>query len=216
MRQWVAAGALAFLAAGGGCAEMRQAPPPPPPAGLVPATADPLRAALDAAAEAFADRGAGLAGRPAAAAQAVAQLEYLAATLPTDLRYARLAESVGRDLILARDEARNAVGVLAGAPAPAVIRGLLAAASALRAGDAAGAARAMPAPLFRPGGADSVARLGELGPLPQAAIATLFARQTVARVEALGSGGSTRMIETGFATGPQTTNFEGAISSVGY
>ncbi|MBX9698074.1 MAG: hypothetical protein K2X74_01500, partial [Acetobacteraceae bacterium] len=70
--------------------------------------------------------------------------------------------------------------------------------------------------LFRPGGAESVARLGELGPLPQASIATLFARQAVARVDAVGGGGSTRMVETGFATGPQTTRFEGAISSVGY
>ena len=212
----VAAG-LALLLGAAGCAEMRQAPPPPPPAGLVPAaTADPLRAALDAAAAAFADRGAGLAGRPAEAAQALAQLEYVAATLPVDQRYARLADSVGRDLILARDEARDALGTMQAAPAAAVMRALLAAAARLRAGDAAGAAQALPAPLFRPGGAESVARLGELGPLPQTSVALLFAQQAVARIDAVAAGGSTRMVETGFPLGPQTTNFEGAISSVGY
>ena len=63
---------------------------------------------------------------------------------------------------------------------------LLAAAVALRAGDGARAARALPAPTFRPGGARSVARLGDLGPLPQAAIASAMLQREVARLDAEG------------------------------
>ncbi len=215
---WLA-GALGSLALllGPGCAEMTRAPPPPPPPGLVMgATADPFRAALAEAGTAFADRGAALAGQPARTAQATAQLEYVAATLPVDERYARLAPGVGRDLVLAREEVRDALGIMAAAPAPTVIRAMLEAAERLRAGDRPGAAAALPAPMFRPGGAESVARLGEPGPLPQASVALVFAQQAVARLDAQAAGGSTRMDETSIGGGGITTNFGGAISSVGY
>ena len=207
-----------LLAAGCGevAAEMRRPPPPAPMPGLVQESADPLMATVNAAAEAFADRGAGLAGRPAAAAQAIAQLEYIALSLGTDARYPQLAQSVGRELLLARDEVRNALGILAAAPAQSVMRTMLGVADDLRAGRTAAAAAAMRPPLIRPGGAESVARLGELGPLPQTANATGYAREAVARAEALGTGGSTRMVESGVGLGQRTGNFEGAISSVGY
>ncbi len=197
-------------------AEVRRAPPPAPLPGLVGETADPLMATVNAAAEAFADRGAGLAGHPAAAAQAIAQLEYIALSLGTDARYPQLAQSVGRELLLARDELRNALGIMAAAPAQTVMRTMLGVAADLRAGRTAAAAAAMTPPLIRPGGAESVARLGELGPLVQASNATAFAREAVARAEALGTGGSTRMVESGAGLGQRTGNFEGAISSVGY
>jgi hypothetical protein len=171
-----------------GCAELRTPPPPPPPVGLVGAVGDPLRAAVDAAALAFADRGTGLAGRPAEAAEAIARLEFVAQTLPADPRYARLAEGLGRDLALAQDEARDALGVMASAPSPAVQRALLAAAARLRAGERAAAGAALTMPIFRPGGIDSVVRLGTLGPLPQAALATSQAQQAILRADATGIG----------------------------
>ncbi len=209
VRAAAVAACLALVAAA--CAELRQPPPPPPPAGLVGLSQDPLGTALAAATAAFADRGIALAGQPAAAAEAVANLEYVAATLPADPRYRRLAGGPGRDLALAREEVRDALGVDPDAPADAVIRSLLAAAAALRVGDSAAAARALPAPPFRPGGAASVARLGTLGPLPQAMVATSVATQGVAWLDAAGGpGGGAQWQETNIGLGSVTTRFGGA------
>lgn len=213
------------LVLAGGCelaAEVRRVPPAPPPPGLVLIeTPDPLRAALDEAAAAFADRGQDLAGQPARAAQALAQLEYVAATLPADQRYAAVAANYGRDLALARDEGRDALGVMVAAPAPAVTRALLAAAAALRAGNAAGAAAALPAPMFRPGGAESVARLGELGPLPQVAVTMTTTQQAVAQIDGavglLGVTGTQQLQGgAGLGPGPIGTGFAGASGAVRY
>ncbi|WP_165943213.1 hypothetical protein [Roseicella aquatilis] len=169
-----------------GCAEVRQPPPPPPPVALAGGAADPIRASIDAIAPAFADQARGLARRPAEAAQAAAQLEYVTAAIPRVRTYAAFSEQTWRELVLARQELRDALGVADDAPGERVATALLAAATALRAGDAARAAAALPAPMFRPGGARSVARLGELGPLPQGAIATALARQELARLDATG------------------------------
>jgi hypothetical protein len=202
-----------------GCAEISRPPPPPPPTGLLlgqeAMDPSPVRAVAEAAAAAFADRGSGLAGRPAAMAQAAAQLEFLASDLPRDPRYGRLAEGVSNDLALARQEVRDVLGI-AQAAAPAVVtQALLAAARALRAGDRAAAAAALPAPTFEPGGAGSVARLGEAGPMPQAGIATQYAAQAVARADALGLAGTPRFSETSFGFGAATTDY-GARPGAGY
>jgi hypothetical protein len=196
---------LAGLLLLGACAELRQPPPQPPLAGLAAGTADSARAAVSAVAAAFADRGAGLAGRPAEAAQALAQLEFLTVELSRNPRFAPLPESLRREFLLARTEARDALGVDEQAQPDAVVAALLAAARALRAGDRAAAARAMPAPTFRPGGARSVVRLGELGPLPQTALATGLAAESVARLDAdagwLGRG-SPEAVTGGVTYGP--------------
>lgn len=205
--------ALALLLAGAGCAELTEAPPPPPPGALVPGVADPLRLALDEAARAFEDRGAALEGRPAEAAAAMARLEYVADALPADPRYRRLAEGTGRELALARSELRDALGVAEAASPRQVIDALLLAATRLRAGDAAGAARALPAPTFRPGGSASVARLAELGPLPQASFATTVAREALARADASVGGISTQAVESSAGIGTFTTRFEGELST---
>ncbi|MCB4822914.1 hypothetical protein [Roseicella aerolata] len=197
-----------------GCAEMRQAPPVAPPAALAPGTADPVRGAIEALAPAFADRGRALAGRPAEAAQAAAQLEYVTTAIPRDQRYAPIPEPVRRELLLAREEMRDALGVAEDAPPERVVPALLTAAAALRAGNAARAAAALPAPLFRPGGQRSVARLGDLGPLPQGAIATALAAQEVARLDADGRWLGGRPVDP---TGAMFTVFglEGS-TSIGY
>jgi hypothetical protein len=203
---------LLVLLAAAGCAEMARPPPPPPPAGLVGVAPDPLRAALSATAAAFAEAGAGLAGRPAEAAQAVAQLEYLAATLPEEPRHRFVAERAGQDLLLARQEVRDALGVAEAAQPMAVVRALLDAAAALRAGDGAAAARALPAPMFLPGGEASVRRLGLLGPLPQAELATAAAAQALARADALGLADRARLPEATLGLGTVTT----APAGLGY
>lgn len=211
-------GALLLLTLATGCAEMKaemkQAPPAIPIAALAPGSADGVRGSIEAMAPAFADRARGLAGRPAEAAQAAAQLEFVTAAIPRDPRYAPIPEGVRRDLLLARQELRDALGVAEDAPPERVVPALLAAASALRAGDQARAAAALPAPTFLPGGARSVVRLGELGPLPQAAIAASQAQQAVARIDAEGRWLGGRPVD---ASGNTITVFGlGGNTGVGY
>ncbi len=171
------------------CAEMRQAPPPPPPTDLLAgsqqpgALVNPVRGAVLASAAAFADAGLSLADKPEATAQAAAQLEYLVIALPVSRGYAGINETTRINLGLARDEVRSALGIAAEAPGDAVMRALLAAARAQRAGQGATAAAALPAGMFRPGGVGSIRRLAEPGPLPMAAMATSQAQQEVARLE---------------------------------
>lgn len=197
------AGLLLLLAAAA-CAQVTQPPPPPPP-DLVAGAAEPTRAAIMAAAAAFADRGEHLAGRPAAAAQAAAQLEFIVEDLPRNPRWAAMPDSIRLELLLARSELRDALGVAEAAAPDAVIEALLRAARALRAGDRQAAAAALPAPLFRPGGARSVARLGELGPLPQVANATALAARTAEQLDIEGRLSSTQLPERSGGIGNITT-----------
>jgi hypothetical protein len=179
-----AAGPLALLVLLAGCAEVGRPPPAPPPADLVAGAPDPARASIAAAASAFADRGAGLAGRPAAAAQAAAQLEYATEAFNTDPRWAGMPDGVRREMLLAREELRDAIGLDAAAPSRAAVSALLGAARALRAGDRGRAAAALSPPLFRPGGEGSIDRLADPGPLPQAANATVLAAAAAAALAA--------------------------------
>jgi hypothetical protein len=207
-------GALLLLMLATGCAEVRQAPPAGPAATLAPGSADGVRGAIEAMAPAFADRARGLAGRPAEAAQAAAQLEFVTAAIPRDPRYAPIPEGVRRELLLARQELRDALGTADDATPETVVPALLAAATALRAGDPARAARALPAPTFRPGGARSVDRLGELGPLPQAAIASEMVQREVMRLDAEGRWLGGRPVD---ASGNTITTFGlGGNTGVGY
>ncbi|MFC7477021.1 hypothetical protein ACFQS7_21825 [Dankookia sp. GCM10030260] len=207
-------GALMLLLLAAGCAEMRQAPPAIPTAALAPNSADGVRGAIEAMAPAFADRARGLADRPAEAAQAAAQLEFVTAAIPRDPRYAPIPEGIRRELLLARQELRDALGTADDATPEAVVPALLAAAGALRTGDRARAARALPAPIFRPGGTRSVDRLGELGPLPQAAIASELLQREVARLDAEGRWLAGRPVD---ASGNLITTFGlGGNTGVGY
>ncbi len=184
-----------------GCAELTRPAPAPAPADLAAGAPDPARAAIAAAAAAFADRGAGLADRPAAAAQAAAQLEYAAEAFATEPRWAAMPEGIRREMLLARSELRDAIGLDAAAPRRAAVSALLGAARALRAGDRGRAAAALRPPLFRPGGAASIARLADTGPLPQAANATVLAQAAASRMEVEERLGSTQMRERSMGIG---------------
>ncbi|MDN3567266.1 hypothetical protein QWZ14_23045 [Paeniroseomonas aquatica] len=211
------AGGLLLALALAGCAELRQAPPAGPPVDLVQAgqgRGDQGRDAITAAAAAFADRGRGLAGQPEAAARAVAQLEFATEELRRNPRFAPIPDGVRREMLLARTEARDALGIAEAAPSEQVVGALLAAARALPAGMAAAAARARPAPLFRPGGERSVARLAEIGPLPQASIATALLGRQLERLDAESSWVGALPDETG---GSRITTFGlGGNQGLGY
>jgi hypothetical protein len=166
----------------GGCAELKR--PPPPPANLGIANADPVRGAIYLMGPEFADRGRGLAGKPVETAEAAARLEFVTDALARDQRYRAMSGSLRREFLLARDEVRDALGIAPDLTPQAAITGLLDAAEALRRGNEQAAAAALPPPGFRPGGAASVARLSDVGPLPQAAIATGLAVDAARQMDA--------------------------------
>lgn len=158
-----------------GCAELQrpnvlEQPPP----GLLAVSADPVRTALAATTQAFADQGSQLRGRPAEAARAAAQLEYLVAVAPGAVPLSRAA---GIALLAARDELRAALGVPEAAAARPVVASLNAAASALARTDTAAATRAL-APV---GGAETLRRLGDIGALPNAEQATILLSRELSR-----------------------------------
>lgn len=131
---------------------------------------DPTRAAVSRAAFAFANQ-ARLSGRPGDAARGIADMEFLAASLPADPRFQQRDPLLPVRLRQARTEWRQALGIPPGLPAQPVIDNFYAVWRAMRAGDQAAAAAALPPTLLPPGGEAALARLANLPPLPQTAIA---------------------------------------------
>ena len=163
------------------------AAPPVPYASLPPdATAgagDPTRAAIVSSAYAF-NTPAALARRPADAARAAAQVEHLATEIPYGPRWVEFSPLVGRELVVARGELREALGVSPDAPPQAVVDALYAASRALAAGDRAAAEQALPPPAFRDGRA-TLSRLSSLPPLPRTGTATALTDRELLRVDQL-------------------------------
>jgi hypothetical protein len=148
---------------------------------------DPTRSAILNAAYAFGSR-ASLDGRPAEAARAVAQLEYLASEIPGGARWRGFDPTVGLALQGARQEARAALGIAPEAPTQAVVDALFATSRALGAGDGAAAQRLL-APPALPNGPRTLQRLSSLPPLPAANRATSRAAAELDRVDRIGGGG---------------------------
>ncbi|MBU8538990.1 hypothetical protein [Falsiroseomonas tokyonensis] len=150
-----------------------------PPAAEVPlampaGAGDPARAAVLAAAPAFADT-ASLAGRPAEAARQAARLEWLAASLVQRPDWRRATPLLGPALEQGRAELRGALGLAPAVPPPAAAAALLRAAAGLDAGDAGRAAAALD-PVSAGQGQALLQRLAALPPLPRAAQATGLAQ----------------------------------------
>ncbi|MBR0671858.1 hypothetical protein [Neoroseomonas soli] len=161
------------------------AQPPPTlgtPAGQGAVTTDQIVTARQDAAAFFARP---QAGQPAAAARAIADIEYLAGAVPTDPRWQTAGAGAVTQLAQARSEARRALGIPANAPAQQVIDGLQGAAAALDANDRAAVARALPRGVFTAGPDQTVRRLSQPPRVPSASGA-LFA------LAAGSSGGSGR------------------------
>lgn len=108
-----------------------------------------------------------LAGRPAEAARAIAQAEFLAVDLEANPRWTAFQPRVAQGFRQARAEWRAAAGIAPDAPPQGVIDALMAARAALLAGNAGAAAAALPPPIFPQGGEAELRRLAALPPLPK-------------------------------------------------
>ncbi|HWT10879.1 MAG TPA: hypothetical protein VN329_17040 [Roseomonas sp.] len=166
------------------CEELRT-PQAMPPAVLTgePASGGPLRAAVEATAAAFANQGAGLAGRPAEAALALARFEAIEVEVADRRAWPALSPTIGYAMRTARDENRAAIGAAQQASSADVIQALSATAARLRANDRAGAAAALRSPVFEPGGEVTLGRLAEVGPLPAAEQAMAALSRDVRRLD---------------------------------
>jgi len=175
---------LALGAALSGCAELAtpRGPLAPPP-GLLDGASDPGRAAITELDDDFRNGAARLRASPAAMARGAALLEWLAADLQSNPRWAPVAPELRQRVPAARDEVRGALGVLAGVAPLDASASLLLASRALAAGDRAAAARALPPQRFRHGGERALERLADPGPLPNSEIAFGLLAQEVARLD---------------------------------
>ena len=190
MRATIRCASAALLLAAVGCAP---AGPRPQhgfvslPSDAVQGAGDPTRTAILNAAYVFGSP-ASLNGRPAEAARAVAQLEYLASEIPSGARWREFDPTVGLALQGARQEARAALGIAREAPTQAVVDALFATSRALGAGDGWAAQRLLAPPAF-PNGPRTLERLSSLPPLPAANRATSRAAAELDRVDRIGGGG---------------------------
>jgi hypothetical protein len=175
--------ALTLLLAAG-CAPMAPSAPVEtvslPRSGFPVGAGDPTRAAILSSSYAF-GRPAALQGDPAAAARALAQLEYLTAELGSGGAWRDMDPLVSVELRQAREEARAGLGFRPNASAQTAVDALYGTSEALRANSRPAAAAAI-APLAQPGGGDAaLMRLAALPPLPRAAAATARARDALNR-----------------------------------
>ncbi len=138
---------------------------------------DPVRGALISSAFVFGQPGS-VAAQPAAAAEALGQLEFLTVELAGGA-YAELDPLALQLLREGRAQARQAFGLRQDVPPQAAIDALFGAAAALRAGDRA-AAEATLAQVTEPGAAPAaLAKLSALPRLPQAASGTRMAYNSI-------------------------------------
>ena len=151
---------------------------------------DPTRSAILNTAYAFGTP-ASLAGRPAEAAVAAAQLDYLASEITFGPRWREFDPTVGLLLQRARAEVRGYLGVSQEAAPQAVIDLLYTASRALRANDRVAAERIMAPPVYA-NSRQTLAQLAAMPLLPTANQATARAAQEldrVGRVDGRGGGG---------------------------
>lgn len=111
------------------------------------------------------------AGQPAAAARAIAELEWLADAVPANPRWQTASGTAIVALAQSRWEARTALGIPSNTPAQAVINGLAGAAVAIEAGDRAALAAALPRAVFPLGPEGTVRRLSQPPSVPSAMLA---------------------------------------------
>ena len=155
--------------------------PPPPDTARMPANAfglnlDPDVGAINQAAWAFASP-ANTANRPIEAARAVAAVDYLGGELNTNPRWVRMDTLTRQDMLVARAQLREVVGIAPAAPSQAVVDQLLAAANALQQNNPAQAAAALQGPTFTAPPGQVLNRLAHMPYLPGVNAVTQRAEQ---------------------------------------
>ena len=148
---------------------------------------DPTRSAIINTAYAFGTP-ASLAGRPAEAAVAAAQLDYMASEITFGPRWREFDPTVGLLLQRARQEVRNYVGISQEAAPQAVIDAFYGTSRALRANDTAAAERILAPPVV-PNARQALGHLTAMPLLPTANQATARAAQELDRVGRIGGRG---------------------------
>ena len=124
------------------------------------------------------------AGRPAEAAEAAAELEFLADAFATDPRYAPEANPAAlQELQAGRREMRAFLGIAPDAPPDLVRAGLRRAAAALSRGSQAAAEAALSGPAFSYGPAATLGRLASMPRLPRVADAAGAAASETDRLD---------------------------------
>ncbi|UPY38587.1 hypothetical protein [Sediminicoccus sp. KRV36] len=142
---------------------------------------DPARGAVFSTNSVFSERHPA-AGRPADAARAIAQMEFLAVDLPQNNNLTAASSTLVPDLATARREWRGVLDIAPDAPAQPVINALFAASRALDAGQPDAAASALPSTLFRKGGTATLTQLAALPRMPSTASAAATAQQSLQAV----------------------------------
>ena len=167
---------LAFLMTMSACAGVQPVVPDTArmPAGALGGGLDPDVAAVNLAQWAFADASRTY-GRPVEAARAAASMDYIAGQLYTSPRWANISPLTKEQLLQGRQEVRTALGVAPGATSQQVVDSLTSAASALAAGDQAGATRVLGAPVFAAGADQVLTRLSNMPYLQMANVSTMRA-----------------------------------------
>ena len=154
-------------------------PPPPDTARLPPGVFGPLDQDIPAtqyAQYAFADA-ARTYGNPAAGAEAVLAMDYIAGQLNTSPRWANIGATTQLQLLQARVATRAAVGIAPNAPSQLVVDSLLKARNDLATGNPAAAASALDNAAFPAGGARTVQVLANLPYIQAANVATQHAAE---------------------------------------
>ena len=111
-------------------------------------------------------------GNPVAGAQAVLAMDYIAGELTTSPRWANIGATTQQQLLDARAQTRQAVGIAPDAPSQLVVNSLVAARNDLASGDQAAAARDLDNAAFPAGGAHTVQVLANLPYIQAANVAT--------------------------------------------
>jgi hypothetical protein len=154
------------------------------PPDAVQGAGDPTRSAILNAAYAFGTPSS-LAGRPAEAAVAAAQLDYLASEITFGPRWREFDPTVGLLLQRARGEVRTYLGISQEAAPQAVVDSLYGASRALRSNDRTAALRIMAPPVY-PNAEGTLGRLAAVPLLPTANQATARAAQELDRMDRIG------------------------------
>lgn len=170
-----------------GCAELTRPPPPEPPVELIGRiSASPLADLMDLAAADFEGAGAGLQGRPAATALAVARLEWISAEFSPGRRLSRLPASFRFGMERAVAESRSVIGIAPDATHQDAVAALIGVARATSQGEGAGMRAASSNPVFLSEGRPLESRLRQPGAFPDAALATAALREEYRQMAAEG------------------------------